>query len=465
MSNEKLRILHTNDLHSNLEQWPAVTALLKKQRNEARQLQQEVLLFDIGDHCDRVHPMTEALLGKGNVQLLNEMEYDAVTIGNNEGITFSQENLDDLYSDAAFPVILSNLKYNDGSRPSWTIPHKIYHLKSGLKVGVTGVTIPFRLFYETLGWNVTDPFIELEKTVDELRSQVDFLVCLSHLGLHEDEKMAKVFPSFDLILGSHTHHVLNEGKKVNDTWINQSGRSGAYIGDVTVRFEKKENGRHVVEIEKVHSMKVDEAVRDKQTEKTLANLIQEGNRLLEREVTVLDSPLTVDWYKTSPFPVLLSEGVREWCNADISMVNSGVILDNLEQGPVTLSDLHTICPHPINPATVMISGERLLETIRQSQQKEMIHLALKGFGFRGKVIGQMIFDNLEVIGEPRYINETNVLINGFPLIRDQKYKLATLDMFTLGHLYPTISSIREITYYMPEFLRDLIAWKLNQMRE
>lgn len=462
MSKEKLRILHTNDLHSYLEQWPAVTALLKKQRSEALRLNQEVLLFDIGDHCDRVHPMTEGLLGKGNVQLLNEMDYDAVTIGNNEGITFSMAQLDDLYNEANFSVILSNLKYADGSRPSWTIPYEIYTLKTGIKVGVTGVTVPFKMFYETLGWNITDPFSELENTVDELRSQVDILICLSHLGLHEDEKMAEEFPSFDLILGAHTHHVIDEGKKINDTWINQSGRSGAYIGDVTISFAKKEDERFIVEIEQVQSLKVDSLSRDPKTETSLAHLIDRGNRLLNKEVTVLDSPLVVDWYKPSPFAKMLSEGLREWCEADLSMVNSGVLLRGLEKGPVTLGDLHEVCPHPINPATVMISGERLLETIRQSQQKEMINLKLKGFGFRGKVLGQMIFDNLEIIGENRYINEMNVLINGFPLKRNQQYKLATLDMFTLGRLYPTISSIREITYYTPEFLRDLLAWKLNR---
>jgi 5'-nucleotidase len=465
LSKEKLRILHTNDLHSYLEQWPAVTALLKKQRSEARHLNQEVLLFDIGDHCDRVHPMTEALLGKGNVQLLNEMDYDAVTIGNNEGITFSMEQLDDLYTEATFPVILSNLKYKNGTRPAWTVPHQIYTLKSGLKVGVTAVTIPFKKFYEALGWNITDPYFELEKTVDELRSQVDILICLSHLGLHEDEKMAEEFPSFDLILGAHTHHVLSDGKKINDTWINQSGRSGAYIGDVTISFDKKEDEGFTVEIDQVQTLRVDSTVRDPKTEASLSKLINEGNRLLDQEVTVLASPLQVDWFKSTPFTKMLAEGLREWCDADVSMVNSGVLLNSLGKGPVTLGDLHDICPHPINPATLSISGERLLETIRQTQQQKMINFKLKGFGFRGKILGQMVFDNLEIVGEPRYINEMNVLINGSLLKRDQQYKLATLDMFTLGRLYPTLSSTGDITYYMPEFLRDLLAWKLAQKHE
>ncbi|PYZ92905.1 metallophosphoesterase [Salipaludibacillus keqinensis] len=462
MTIEKLRIIHTNDLHSQLEKWPAVTALINKLREEAHLNQEEVLLFDIGDHCDRVHPMTEALLGKGNVQLLNEMNYDAVTIGNNEGITFSKQDLDDLYELAEFKIILSNLKNIDDKRPSWATAYQIYTLDSGLKVGVTGVTIPFKLFYETLGWKVTDPFSALEETVNFLRSEVDFLVCLSHLGLSEDEKMAREFPSIDLILGAHTHHVLESGKKVNQTWINQSGRSGTYVGDVTINFEETETGSFTVEVDQVQSLKVNEKIRDAVSEASLEKLMTEGKQLLNKEVTVLSSELTVNWYEPSAFASLLSETLRQWCNADIAMVNAGVILRSLEKGPVTLGDLHEICPHPINPATVMISGERLLETIRQSQQDEMVHFPLKGYGFRGKVLGQMIFDNIEVVGKQRYVNERNVLINGELLEKSRLYKLATLDMFTFGHLYPTISSIREKEYFMPEFLRDLLAWKLNQ---
>lgn len=70
---------------------------------------EEVLLFDIGDACDRVHPLTEATNGKANIELLNQVPFDAVTIGNNEGIGNDKRQLDELYDDAEFPVVLANL--------------------------------------------------------------------------------------------------------------------------------------------------------------------------------------------------------------------------------------------------------------------------------------------------------------------------------------------------------------------
>ena len=41
------------------------------------------------------------------------------------------------------------------------------------------------------------------------------IVVLSHLGINDDEKMAEDFPEIDIILGAHTHHVLHQGKLVN----------------------------------------------------------------------------------------------------------------------------------------------------------------------------------------------------------------------------------------------------------
>lgn len=459
----KLRILHTNDLHSQLERWPSVTAAIKRQREEARRLGEEVLLFDIGDHCDRVHPITEALLGKGNTRLLNEMNYDAVTIGNNEGITFSKQDLNSLYDHADFSVILSNLQDEEGEQPSWASRYKIYTLSSGIKVGVTGVTTPFRLFYEPLGWKLTDPFIEVKKVIEEIRSNIDLLICLSHLGMSEDVRMAEEFPDLDIILGAHTHHVLMEGKHVNQTWINQSGRSGEYIGEVSLSFQKETNKQHRVHVDSVKSLKVDAEIRDPASVKVLNQLYAEGDHLLELPVATLEKPLKVDWQERSNFTELLSESLREWCRAEISMVNSGVLLETLGAGTVTLKDLHRACPHPINPAAVTISGERLLETIRQSQQQEMINYALKGFGFRGEILGYMVFGGIEITPHSRFLNEKNVFIHGKPLDRNRLYRLATLDMFTFGHLYPSISSIGDKTYYMPEFLRDVLAWKLKKL--
>ena len=117
---------------------------------------EETLVFDIGDHMDRFQMITEATFGKANVDLLNRLEIDAAAVGNNEGITLPHDELADLYTHAAFPVIVSNLFDEDGHRPEWAKPYVIKTLKNGMTAGILGVTVPYYPVYQKLGWTVTD---------------------------------------------------------------------------------------------------------------------------------------------------------------------------------------------------------------------------------------------------------------------------------------------------------------------
>ena len=65
---------------------PQATSSIRKNRRTE-------FLLDIGDHLDRSNIYTEATLGLGNVKMLNEAQYDVVTIGNNEGITLAFDDL------------------------------------------------------------------------------------------------------------------------------------------------------------------------------------------------------------------------------------------------------------------------------------------------------------------------------------------------------------------------------------
>src|SRR5699024_9539393 len=106
---ENIFIYYTNDLHSYFDNWPRVITYLNNKRQEKIERNQSYWLVDIGDHVDRANPITEATLGQGNVELLNEANYDVVTIGNNEGMTLSHHDFYHLYDEATFDVVCSNL--------------------------------------------------------------------------------------------------------------------------------------------------------------------------------------------------------------------------------------------------------------------------------------------------------------------------------------------------------------------
>lgn len=106
--------------------------------------------------------------------------------------------------------------------------------------------------------------------------------------------------------------------------------------------------------------------------------------------------------------------------------------------------------------------------MKHSLTDEMIHRKITGLGFRGKVMGIMVFDGLEYESErlkDGVEHVHSIKINGIPLSRDKYYSVATIDIFLFSKIYPQIAASKEKQYYMPEFLRDLLQWKLEQLND
>ena len=110
----KLTIFHTNDIHSHLNEYARITSYMAEHRPK---LQHPSLYLDIGDHVDLSAPVTQATIGRKNIDLLNEAQCDIATIGNNEGMTISHEALNNLYNNATFNVICTNVIDEEGKLP------------------------------------------------------------------------------------------------------------------------------------------------------------------------------------------------------------------------------------------------------------------------------------------------------------------------------------------------------------
>lgn len=461
MSQKECFIYHTNDLHSHFEQWGKIVTFMKRTRLSHQLRQEESMYVDLGDHTDRSALITEGTAGKANVQLLNALQVDAITIGNNEGITFSKQELDALYEEADFSVLVANLKEQDGTFPKWLQPYQIKTLQNGMKIGMIGFTFPYELFYQQIGWRVEDPYAIIQQLVDEVRAQADVVLILSHLGLSSDEWIAEHVNGIDVILGGHTHHLLKQGKLVNDTLIAQVGRYGHFVGQVKLVFDdttkkicKKEAG----------AISIDSLPVDEEAAKLLDQLEEEAKKNLAAVVTTLDQPIFHSWFESSELADLLAEGLAKWCDAEVSMLNAGVLLHGLPKGPVTYDHIHAICPHPINPCKVTIRGDKLKEIIMASFSADMQKLRVRGLGFRGRIMGMMAFYGIEVTttwGADGLNHVTTIRINGEPIQPSKNYVVATLDMFTFGPLFPEMSVAKEKNYYLPEFIRDVLMWKLK----
>lgn len=80
-------------------------------------------------------------------------------------------------------------------------------------------------------------------------------------------------------------------------------------------------------------------------------------------------------------------------------------------------------------------------------------------------MGKMVYAGVDV--ETKRLDDgmthvTRITLNGDDIDKNKQYAVAVLDMFTLGRLFPIIRDAEVKEYFMPEFLRDLLAWKLAQ---
>lgn len=436
---ETLHIYHTNDVHSHFSNWPRIRSLLKERKRWHEEAGDMCLILDIGDHVDRSHPFTEGTSGKGNIELLNDAGYDAVTIGNNEGITLAKEELDALYLQADFDVIVSNLFELDGSRPNWAKPFHLVEAKSGLKIALVGATAEFTPFYRRLGWTVTDAKDSIVQAVEAIKDQADLIICLSHLGIKEDEQLVDLCPEIDVLLGAHTHHIFHDGKMIGNTMLGAAGKFGIYIGHITVDLQSGKKQAELIETAMLQSVEEDFDEL----------LIAQGKEQLNDPIFYNEQVLDAEWFKDSKLAELFGEAMLDFSGADCAIFNAGLFMENMPLGTATRYDFHKMLPHPINPCLIELTGAELKEIFLQSLNAEWPTIELKGMGFRGAVFGKMIRINLSM-------ENHQLFIGGIPANPEETYKLITLDMFTFGYFFPSLKRAPK-KYFMPEFLRDVFS--------
>lgn len=132
---------------------------------------------------------------------------------------------------AKHPILCGNLRAKDGSRPlkgSLT-------LKAGAcRVGVIGVMVPMvteRMATKAASAYLWDPPIPAACALAaKLRAEVNLLIALTHIGHKQDLELAERCPDIDVILGGHSHTVLEAPLKVGRVYVCQGGSHSRFAG-------------------------------------------------------------------------------------------------------------------------------------------------------------------------------------------------------------------------------------------
>ena len=253
---KQLTVLHTNDVHSYIDPFPADhprnanmggverrAALIESIRKE----NPNVLLLDAGDIFQGT-PYFNYYGGELEFKLMSMMKYDASTIGNHD-FDNGVEGLHAQMPHAQFEFISANYDFKNTVMDGFVKPFKIFN-KNGIKVGVFGLGIALEglvnkgMYKETV---YNDPVETAQDMVRILKreNKCDIVICLSHLGYkyRDDEtkicdlKLAQLTQDIDLIIGGHTHTFLDKPTITKnligqEVLVNQVGCYGINLGRI-----------------------------------------------------------------------------------------------------------------------------------------------------------------------------------------------------------------------------------------
>ena len=224
-SAQKLTIMHFNDTHSHLEPERAGksagrggvierAALVDSVRNAVGR--RNFLLLHAGDFNQGTSYYT-TLGGMLEVELVNALGYDVVTLGNHEfddGI----EHLGRRLAGLKCPVVCSNYDFSQFELDKYVKPYVVLK-RGGMRIGIFGMLTDITKVVERTIADRLPKFDDVEtanRWASYLRNEkkCDIVIALTHLGIENedfmDQDLVRATRNIDLVVGGHSHTFIKD---------------------------------------------------------------------------------------------------------------------------------------------------------------------------------------------------------------------------------------------------------------
>jgi 2',3'-cyclic-nucleotide 2'-phosphodiesterase (5'-nucleotidase family) len=468
IANKRIQIviLGTTDLHGNLYPTDYYTNKpdnrgLAKIATLVRQIRKEnenVMLIDSGDTIqgtplEYYHNKKNYTPPDPMMLAMNELRYDAMTVGNHE-YNFGLQVLEKARSEAKFPWLSANT-YDNGTTRTHYQPYIVKEF-GGVRIAVLGLTTPGVPNWENApnyeGLEFKDPLLEAKKWVPVLRGKerADAVVIAMHMGLEEDLRtgelnpgqvpneneavaIARQVPGVDLIFMGHTHRdvpsVLINGVQLLQAnyWGRHLVRADLYLENDGSHWRTYARSARTIAVDdKVPAdaglLKIGEPY-DSETQAWLSHPIGESAaELTAAEATFRDTAI-LD---------LIQRVQMEAGKADVSMVASFNEKARIAKGSVTVRDIAGLYVYENTLVVLEVTGQQLKEALEHSAKyfrlyepgksaRELVDEKIPSYNFD---IAEGVTYDLN-ISQPVGRRIENLQFHGKPLLPDQKLRLAT----------------------------------------
>lgn len=331
---ETLTIFFVNDPHGQLDQFAKIKHIVDKEKEKNK-----VLLVCAGDIFSG-NPIVDQYPEKGYpiIDVMNKTGFDVAVLGNHE-YDYGLSVLKERAAQAEFDFICANVDAMDSGFPQ-PEPFKTFTLDE-LKVTFLGLVEtngkPDDVIPSTHPWRVSglqfQRYSEMMGNFQNLKEEegANLLIALTHLGSRDDLVLAGQNPDLDLVIGGHSHQLVNE--KENGIPVVQAGANLSHLGKVELTIKERE----VVDV----AVSFVNLAAYTDYDQELRQLIESYNNNPEFEEVV---GYAYSYHDRAEVGCFYTTALKEYLGVDVSFQNRGGIRADIDQGDITKMEVYNMDP-------------------------------------------------------------------------------------------------------------------------
>lgn len=381
-------------------------------------------------------------------KFLNITGFLASVLGNHE-CDLPTGKFAEIIKDKKYKILGFNLNPKENNPIKNYIEKSYIQEINGHKYAIIGLVPPDLHIHVKLQEHLQDLNIEkdFDKTIPQIQSEIDKyrkqginkIIILSHAGYRQDLKLVKQVEGVDIILGAHTHTLLEDIKPQQNLFysksgepivITQAGRDGEHFGILNVDF----NSDGVITKVQNNIGNTDEYSRNLAARNIFENILGKPE-----QVGIIKSaePYPKDFLGSeNPHCDFIVDAMRHELDTDIAFMNSANIRGKFEPGKIDTRDLAIISPFANKVVISRATEEEIVNAIKNranASMKTKSHrpglVQVSGLTYKFNSAGEVLEINfIDKQGNITPIDIKNPRKDKFYKIAVDDYCLSSVDM-------------------------------------
>jgi len=349
-------IMHTNDMHGYIDKYAKMKPII----DSIRENNKNTILVSAGDLFSG-NPYVDKYIKPGYpmIDIMNSLEYKISALGNHE-FDYGQEIMEKRFKQAKFPVICANINTQKSIVKNIS-PYKILTIGNKKIAFISALKITKKGYPQTLPSKLKNlKFYNPIKTIKKykfLKDSADIVIGLTHLGIKTDKQLAKSINFIDVIIGGHSHTIIDTSVLVNNILICQAGSYNNYLGVLTIKtINKKVIYKHDTLISIINKTKIDNKIAQKIKE-------YNNNKSVNKVIGYLSKTLV------TPFEIadVFNNAFVDATHSDIAFMNfGGIRIDTLKKGNIRFFDIYSVDPFNNELMTAELTSNEIKGIIKYS---------------------------------------------------------------------------------------------------